>query len=657
MADPASLALGIIPLVGVAFKSYAAVYKKISTFVHCSTKLQRIHKRFKFQRRIFENECHLLLRFAIPDTATINSMKTNPDHENWSKKTIDDELKQQLGANYELCLEVVHDIGSALSWLQDQLRGFDALQRHQLNGEDMKQTLKRLQGQVTIAINESTYDKALADIKNANSDLGALREQITALADKSQDKEAEESRRARSISTDCVPDTTVGWNTLCKVRRASKALYDVLAEVWSCQEVDHTRHLVNLAIQLERRPYNADFGTGDIYMDLVLVSWARNATTGYKSRLLPLLVRSQMISQPWVTIDRPLTVRTLHKRTSSFPPRSGLAKSDSVQELDTRPKKRTKVVRFDTPSGDNVMDASNPSSSLPVDSGNGDLRRSKSICSDLAETGPDAPSRPSSTTMDQSFGQGCLGFLDIHSDQVYRHSFHKKHTPGESMTSYDTEIWRCSMNSLDSFLDAVGEKSLQLTVVDKLNLARSLVHAVLQYHCTPWMKELWKLGDISFLPHGTEDGNILSSPIKSLYLGVEFCAQRCHLAASRDEDKMRVPSACIEQINECRVVYGVTNLTLHSLGAALLQIDQWSATGVIQPQDVPAIRKMALRPSSLGPRFDDIIQRCIKCRFNYGFDLNRPQMQKEVYDKLVTPLEDMIASMSLNDDVDDDGFG
>ncbi|KAM7208553.1 hypothetical protein V8F20_001234 [Naviculisporaceae sp. PSN 640] len=49
------------------------------------------------------------------------------------------------------------------------------------------------------------------------------------------------------------------------------------------------------------------------------------------------------------------------------------------------------------------------------------------------------------------------------------------------------------------------------------------------------------------------------------------------------------------------------------------------------------------------PRFYDTVRKCLQCDFNYGFDLNGPHLQKAVYEKLVTPLEGMIASMSLDE--------
>ena len=688
MADPASLALGIIPLVGVAVKSYATVYKKLSTLIHYSATIKRYQKRFKFQRRIFENECHLLLRLAIPDDGAIGLMKADPDHSNWTDDSIDNDLKQHLGENYEPCLDIVRDIRKALDVIEEQLQSFDAVGKYQLKGEDIKQTLKRLKGQITITFNETKYDKAINQVRDANSDLGALREQIAALAKGGSESNCGQGlQRKQHVQHDRQPsihETTLGWSTLCKVGRASKALYSGLSEVWSCREVTHTRHRVNLAIEPDT--ITGRIGTEEICMNLAILCSAHSFNPPFRSRLLPLLVKSQILNFGWSNIERPLSSQAppLLEASISTCSRGSPTTSDQIV---FRPRKRAKVVRFiqdslpgragsgtstatstttatcvnedrDDPAGPFDLNlATSPSPS--------DLRHSNDICSTLAKTCTGRTKQLGSSAKDPCMDPGCLGYIDIHSEQVYRHSFHPKVDPLSNLMSYNGVVEEGDIVKLDSLLQPNGDESLQLTVVDKLRLARSLVQAVLQFHCTPWMGEVWKLGDLSFFRHGFQIDDQMSSPIKSLYLGVEFSSTQgppqsiAHTSdpmsmegviSSSQETPETIPSP--EQLEEQRLIYGVTNFTLHSLGTALLQIDQWAAASNIEPGDVPAVRKLALRPSGLGPRFHGLIKKCLQCDFNYGFDLSRPQLQKAVYEKLVTPLEDMIASMSLNDDDD-----
>jgi hypothetical protein len=132
MADPLSITLGVIPLVGVACKSYAAVHKKISVFSHYSSTVARFQKQLKLQRRIFENEIHLLLRLAIHDDATIKLMRTDLDNQKWADDELDQDLRNQLGENCQPCLDIIQEIAKGLDKLQEKLGAFDELKKHQL---------------------------------------------------------------------------------------------------------------------------------------------------------------------------------------------------------------------------------------------------------------------------------------------------------------------------------------------------------------------------------------------------------------------------------------------------------------------------------------------------------------------------------------------
>lgn len=128
MADPVSVSLGVIPLIGITVKSFTVVYKKLSTFIDYSSTVKLCHKKLRRQRRMFENECHLLLRFAIDDDTNIGLMRVDTNHPDWANDSIDLKLRERLGANYETCLESVLDIQGAISEIQGHLNCFDVLQ-------------------------------------------------------------------------------------------------------------------------------------------------------------------------------------------------------------------------------------------------------------------------------------------------------------------------------------------------------------------------------------------------------------------------------------------------------------------------------------------------------------------------------------------------
>jgi hypothetical protein len=83
---------------------------------------------------------------------------------------------------------------------------------------------------------------------------------------------------------------------------------------------------------------------------------------------------------------------------------------------------------------------------------------------------------------------------------------------------------------------------------------------------------------------------------------------------------------------------GIRNVTLHSLGAALLQIGRWKS---MDTEDVVLVCKAAAKPSRLGPRYDDLTTKCLYCDFGFGADLNKPQLQGAIYESVVYELEQM----------------
>ncbi|GJC96751.1 hypothetical protein ColKHC_05577 [Colletotrichum higginsianum] len=194
-------------------------------------------------------------------------------------------------------------------------------------------------------------------------------------------------------------------------------------------------------------------------------------------------------------------------------------------------------------------------------------------------------------------------------------------------------------------MDEVLDESLGdfLSIIDRLKLARSLVSAVLKFHSTPWLSDFWRLRDLAFFRGDQEEE--VAEALQSLHVGIEVARKGCDSmdGVQDSSDILNLSRATEDE----RLYCGIDNLTLHSLGVALLQIDRWTR---VEPSDVLAVRKMALRSSSLGPRYQELTQKCLRCDFGYGSDLTKPRLQKAVYENVVEALETMISSLDFTDD-------
>lgn len=132
MAELALGAVGVVPLIGFTIKSYKTLYSTVKTFRHCSKDVERLRKKLRSQRCIFENGCQLLLRECLRD-ADVEGMMDDPDHEDWldhSEKTED--MDRSLKQNYETIIELVQEIGDAIRRIQSSMAPFDEVASKQV---------------------------------------------------------------------------------------------------------------------------------------------------------------------------------------------------------------------------------------------------------------------------------------------------------------------------------------------------------------------------------------------------------------------------------------------------------------------------------------------------------------------------------------------
>ena len=107
------------------------------------------------------------------------------------------------------------------------------------------------------------------------------------------------------------------------------------------------------------------------------------------------------------------------------------------------------------------------------------------------------------------------------------------------------------------------------------------------------------------------------------------------------------PANLAQSFEEAQYKHGVRNITLYSLGAALLAIGRWER---IDHNDIEGVRRLASRPCYLGPVYQELTQKVLDCDFGYGKDLKKPRLQEAIYEMVVLELESMIASLDISDE-------
>jgi hypothetical protein len=154
---------------------------------------------------------------------------------------------------------------------------------------------------------------------------------------------------------------------------------------------------------------------------------------------------------------------------------------------------------------------------------------------------------------------------------------------------------------------------------------------VLQYHSTPWWRRNWCLYDLSYFEIDLE----LSASLATLHIDANLVSRMDHMAMQKV--LTQVPIAPLD--DDADILCGIRNFTLYSLGVALLQIGRWECPDI---EDIVVLRKAALKPLRLGPRYDELTAKCLHCDFGFGADLNKPHLRGAIYENVAYELEQMV---------------
>ncbi|KPM37166.1 hypothetical protein AK830_g9383 [Neonectria ditissima] len=588
MAEIALGIAGVVPLIGLAVKSYRQVHSKLKIFVHYSKTLKHMRKRLNLNRSMFELECHYLLRFAFNDK-TIEKMKIDGSRAEWNDAKFEGKVRLGLGVNYEDYMGLVEDVSEVVEELSQAI---DRCAADTHEGERLKDTLRRLKKRGKLAIAETEWEKTSKKLRDLIQDLTALREKLQGLKNPTPAEQGSamvEDKAARVLF-----DIRV-------IRCASSALYHGLRESWDCSERSHSRHAVNLFMESLSSPC-----LRPVQLHLSIIGKSMSSAGSLKPSRLK--VESQYQGR----------AEDSHLTPSESP-------EDGTEEAQP-PRKRVKYGAETVPpqmltaAGDMPL---TPVRSLSPGSSSFDEREFKSFCLGLV--------RPLGHS-DDDF----LGYMDTKSDEMWRHRFYTSVQP-DSLPLRSVR----ALSLRELFARSPGT---QFSVLERLELALGVVEAAFTYHCTPWLKRCWRIDDFSLLSSSDQS---TSTCLKTLHLGAEFTqAKTC---GQEMEDVQNCSNLNLLGATEDELLYhGVGDVTLHSLGVSLLSIDCWTK---FEPDDLLAVRKAARR-SVFGPRYRDVVNKCLGYlgQDEDEFRSNAASGQERVFLGAMKSLQEMITSLSITDE-------
>lgn len=146
----------------------------------------------------------------------------------------------------------------------------------------------------------------------------------------------------------------------------------------------------------------------------------------------------------------------------------------------------------------------------------------------------------------------CVGYLDTCCDETFRHSIYN-FVPDSHHLQKVVSIYQV--------LDNTAEKNV--SIVDQLKLARSLVAAVLKFHSTPWLAQCLTLRDISLFQSSKD----LSKCLPTLHLDTSFVASRTDGAMSGRREvgtdgSEEAASTMARAYEDAKLDHGIRNMTV-----------------------------------------------------------------------------------------------
>ncbi|OCL03088.1 hypothetical protein AOQ84DRAFT_303486 [Glonium stellatum] len=198
-------------------------------------------------------------------------------------------------------------------------------------------------------------------------------------------------------------------------------------------------------------------------------------------------------------------------------------------------------------------------------------------------------------------------------------------------------------------LEDILRKSPEIVTVEfQLKVAHRLAIAVLQYHSTPWLHDKWGIQDVYFF-----NATDLSSDDALETLHFEVRWKNCNV------EKQKFVGPMMEERDEKGRVL-VSDKTLLRLGVALLELGYSKPLQWLKERedidDFAAAQSLSSRVPPLGPRYQQIVQNCLKWSLRKNDQFMQGRHQWAIHIDVVSPLEHMLQSLDIENKALDTGM-
>ena len=195
----------------------------------------------------------------------------------------------------------------------------------------------------------------------------------------------------------------------------------------------------------------------------------------------------------------------------------------------------------------------------------------------------------------------------------------------------------------------------KLSRQQRLVIAVTLAHAVLQLHKSPWLSETWSKSDIFFFSHGVD---AYKRPIADRpYVSRSFASNRD--GPQKISTGLKTDDVFNSQIvNKSLFALGIVlielcfNKPLEDLCAKVRDPDLTPLEAPLDTADIYGVATSLIDDvyNEQGTQYGHVVQRCLKCEF--GIQSSRKQLDFDafrvlVYEGVLAPLEDDLKRYSI----------
>ncbi|KAK1759061.1 hypothetical protein QBC47DRAFT_371008 [Echria macrotheca] len=625
------IVVGGIPVVLEAYDRYWVLSRAFSTFRNHSIELSKLDAVLSTQRTLFRANVTKILGTLTRNPAKARSLLSG------------DAVWSDLGSEQMLDIEVDNVREAFTSWKGnlDQIQGI--LRSICAEIETFRSTCPTHAGTDQIELSQTKFsqkfrlcfgkEEVQRDIKELRdfvNDFGQLtKEIITQLRDLDIQNSSSEGLARR---------TPTYWNDLERyrqIRAASASLYDTFSFRWSC--ASHQQHLaiISLKDQSSANPQPAE-ECRKIRFSAVI----RPANT----QSSPLRLEIEHIN---ITADKKSGASTNGTMTAeSTSDKAWLSILETIQSNSQRiviPSNAERIpnkLKKRSPSEDQGSPRKKTVGFLPIRStvSQETTPYTKSTERNVTPVGEEIPMRNLGRiaefchhfeTSRSTCSSVCIGYLK-HTG-IYR--FYPPATPREAISNRQKNLF-----DVISWI-AEDDSSRMLPRTATFHLARELASAVLQYHSTPWLPQIWHSSHVHLL--GIDEA--LESPdnlyLPSPYFPAAFSRRRA-AGEGPDVDRASVPTAAIVQdlvnakfsrnpvlfclgIILLELGYGRTWPRLRQSAVAKLPSDQTDSSYHV----AMCLSRGRVLKERMGSEYALVVERCLGCDFARGDDLDDEGLQ------------------------------